>query len=106
MHSGDDRPHIATCFSPVIYFTTFQRCPAGYLRSMKSKYRSGRNGGSGLHALRARPRIRDLVHALAAFYWPGRMSFDFSAVRAEAAGEPGVQIGEGAPEDSGVQISP
>jgi hypothetical protein len=37
--------------------------------------------------------------------WPGKMSFDFSSDRAGAEAEPGVQIAEGAPVDSGVQIS-
>ena len=53
--------------------------------SMKSKYRLGRNGGSGRFEP-ARGPCEPEDEPAAAGHWPGRMSFDFSAARAGGDG--------------------
>ena len=111
-HQAIGRPSQAV-FRPLHIFYALPQCPVGELRRMKSKYRLGCNGRLGGLSLSAPTRpfhpslregslSRDARRAPTGWHHtrltgPGKMSFDFSAARAGADGEPGVQIDEGLP---------
>ncbi len=128
VHPTSHRPLVQRCFSPLSIFYALPQCPVGDLREWNQNIGWVVTPGRADQALRAllqrpwspfvptrdslspspSPGAKSATRArpLAGRYCPGKMSFDFSAARAGALGEPGVQIGEGVPADSGVQISP